>query len=51
MIVASLVLVCMMASELRCVKWTWTGDVYNRTVTCIEWAKPPAKDKQTKKNV
>ena len=40
-----------MSTEPRCVKWSWTGDVYNRTVTCVEWARPAAKDKQTKKNV
>lgn len=32
----------------RCVKWTWTGDVYNRRVVCLEWTKP--KDKEPKKN-
>jgi hypothetical protein len=28
------------------VKWTWSGDVYNRKVTCLEWRK---KDKESKK--
>jgi|APGre2960657404_1045060.scaffolds.fasta_scaffold02529_10 hypothetical protein len=23
----------------KCVRWTWTGDVYNRIVTCLEWVK------------
>jgi hypothetical protein len=22
-----------------CVRWQWTGDVYNRTVYCLEWIK------------
>lgn len=22
-----------------CVKWAWTGDVYNRKVYCLEWKK------------
>lgn len=22
-----------------CVRWTWTGDVYNRKVICVEWRK------------
>jgi hypothetical protein len=22
-----------------CVRWQWTGDVYNRTVYCLEWKK------------
>jgi hypothetical protein len=25
--------------KYRCVKWTWTGDVYNRKVVCLEWKK------------
>jgi len=25
--------------EYRCVRWTWTGDVYNRKVVCLEWKK------------
>jgi hypothetical protein len=23
----------------KCVRWGWTGDVYERKVYCIEWAK------------
>jgi len=23
----------------RCVRWAWTGDVYNRKVVCLEWQK------------
>ena len=30
----------------ECVKWTWSGDVYSRKVTCLEWRK---KDKESKK--
>jgi hypothetical protein len=26
-------------AEYRCVRWTWTGDVYNRKVVCLEWKK------------
>ena len=22
-----------------CVRWQWTGDVYNRAVYCLEWKK------------
>ena len=25
--------------EWECVRWTWYGDVYNRTVICLEWKK------------
>jgi len=21
----------------ECIRWTWTGDVYNRKVVCLEW--------------
>jgi len=24
---------------LKCVRWRWIGDVYERKVYCIEWAK------------
>ena len=23
----------------RCVRWAWTGDVFNRKVVCLEWKK------------
>ena len=26
-------------AEYRCVRWAWTGDVYNRKVVCLEWQK------------
>jgi hypothetical protein len=25
--------------EWVCVRWTWTGDVFNRKVICLEWKK------------
>jgi hypothetical protein len=25
------------AAQYECVRWTWTGDVYNRKVVCLEW--------------
>jgi len=27
------------STEYRCVKWAWTGDVYNRKVVCLKWEK------------
>jgi len=32
-------LVLLAAAEYRCIRWTWTGDVYNRRVVCLEWKK------------
>ncbi len=29
----------------ECIRWTWTGDVYNRKVICLEWRE----EKQNKK--
>jgi len=29
-----------------CKKWTWSGDVYNRKVICLEWRKEEKKGKQ-----
>lgn len=26
-------------NEMVCVRWTWTGDVYERKVQCLEWRK------------
>ena len=31
-----------------CKKWTWTGDVYNRKVICLEW-REENKNKEGKK--
>lgn len=25
--------------EYECVRWAWSGDVYNRKVVCLEWRK------------
>jgi hypothetical protein len=25
------------AARYECIRWTWTGDVYNRKVVCLEW--------------
>ena len=25
------------AARYECVRWTWSGDVYNRKVVCLEW--------------
>ena len=48
-----IVLVCFMlpslalppnlAARWECVRWTWHGDVYNRTVICLEWRDKDAK--------
>jgi hypothetical protein len=29
--------------EYECVRWTWSGDVYNRKVVCLEWKKKDSK--------
>lgn len=25
------------AARYECVRWTWTGDVYERKVICLQW--------------
>ena len=30
----------MYAKQPECIKWTWSGDVYKRTVVCLDWRKP-----------
>jgi len=37
------------AVRLECVKWTWTGDVYNRKVACLEWRDKDAPKTEKKK--
>jgi hypothetical protein len=42
MLAASTLLLIALAApsqEYKCVRWTWTGDVYNRKVVCVEWVK------------
>ena len=47
--IGSLMLAGMLAQGPRCVKWTWTGDVYNRRVVCLEWQDRDAPKKKEKK--
>ena len=47
----SLMLAGMLAQAPRCVRWTWTGDIHNRQVVCLEWTNPPKeKDLKTDQN-
>ncbi len=41
--VSSLILISVLATETKCIRWTWSGDVYNRRVVCLEWSTPPTK--------
>ena len=34
--------------EYRCVRWAWSGDVYNRKVVCLEWKKNYSKEDKKK---
>jgi hypothetical protein len=34
-----MLVLALQAAEYRCVRWTWTGDVFNRKVYCLEWRK------------
>jgi hypothetical protein len=34
-----LILLQTSATEYQCVRWAWTGDVYNRKVVCLQWEK------------
>ena len=31
-------------ADRECVRWTWYGDVYNRTVICLEWREKKKKE-------
>lgn len=37
------------AARIECVRWTWTGDVYNRKAVCLEWRDRDAPKKIEKK--
>ena len=37
------------AARMECVKWAWTGDVYNRKVVCLEWRDKDAPKVEKKK--
>ena len=47
----SLLFASLMITEPKqeCVRWTWTGDVYNRVVVCLEWRDKDAPKKIEKK--
>lgn len=30
----------------ECIRWTWSGDVYNKKVICLEWHKKEPKKKK-----
>lgn len=35
--------------QYECIRWTWTGDVYNRKVVCLEWREKNASSNKEKK--
>lgn len=37
------------AAKRECVRWTWTGDVYNRVAICLEWRDKDAPRVEKKK--
>jgi hypothetical protein len=36
---ATVLVIYMYIQKPECVRWTWSGDVYNRKVICLEWRK------------
>ena len=44
-----LVLLPAEAARIECVRWKWYGDVYNRTVVCLEWRDRDAQKADKKK--
>jgi hypothetical protein len=37
------------AARFECVRWTWTGDIYDRKVVCLEWRDKDIPKKTEKK--
>jgi hypothetical protein len=48
MLYSTILAIGMSVQKPECVRWTWYGDVYNRTVICLEWRKKE-KEKGDKK--
>jgi hypothetical protein len=44
-----LVIVLATLDQPQCVRWRWTGDVFERKVYCVEWRNPPKKEPEKKK--
>ena len=49
MIFKVLVIVLATLDQPQCVRWRWTGDVFERKVYCVEWRNPPKKEPEKKK--
>ena len=50
LMMASLLTGATQALQPRCVKWTWSGDVYNRKTVCLVWEENAKKTQPEKKN-
>lgn len=37
LLMAVIIIIPSSAARHECVRWTWTGDVYDRKVVCLEW--------------
>jgi hypothetical protein len=37
------------AARYECLRWAWSGDVYNRKVVCLEWRDRDAPKVEKKK--
>lgn len=35
--------------EYECIRWSWTGDVYDRKVVCLVWKKNEKEEKKKDK--
>lgn len=46
---AAMLSMYILAAEPRCVKWTWSGDVYNRKTVCLMWQEKDKKNPPEKK--
>jgi len=43
---ANMFAIYMYVQQPECIRWTWTGDVYNRKVICLEWRKKEPEKKK-----
>jgi hypothetical protein len=49
LLLLTIVVVPSAEAKSECVRWSWTGDVYNRKVVCLEWRKKDKEQEQGKK--
>ena len=43
---ATALAIYMYSKQPECIRWSWSGDVFNRKVICLEWRKKEPEKKK-----